>query len=81
MPFTPTDFAAVASAAICLNLLYQNSKRSSSSYPLPPGPPRWPIVGSLFSMPNNDEMREQFTEWKNKYGTSGALLASFEVET
>ncbi|EUC65529.1 cytochrome P450 family protein [Rhizoctonia solani AG-3 Rhs1AP] len=66
MPLTTTDVVVTTTALASCALLYENSKMSTLS--LPPGPRRWPVFGSLFSMPGDNDMREKFAEWRRKYG-------------
>ncbi|CAE6423881.1 unnamed protein product [Rhizoctonia solani] len=66
MTLTTTDVTVIVSTLACFAAMYKESKKSTLS--LPPGPQRWPIFGSLFSMPGDDDMREKFVEWKHKYG-------------
>ncbi|CUA73702.1 O-methylsterigmatocystin oxidoreductase [Rhizoctonia solani] len=66
MPLTTTDIVVGATTLASFAVLYEQSKMST--LPLPPGPRRWPVFGSIFSMPGDNDMREKFGEWKNKYG-------------
>ncbi|KAJ7484173.1 cytochrome P450 [Mycena latifolia] len=57
-------FAAIA-LPICLYLIYR--QRLSNSFPLPPGPPRDPIIGHLRHMPSTNRAAV-FHEWSKTYG-------------
>ncbi|KAJ6544393.1 cytochrome P450 [Mycena capillaripes] len=57
-------FAAIA-LPICLYLVYR--QRLSNSFPLPPGPPRDPIIGHLRHMPSTNRAAV-FHEWSKTYG-------------
>lgn len=67
MPLGTVAYAVVVIALSYFVLSRQIKKRRDP--PLPPGPPRWPLVGSLFSMPKDNETREVFTSWGRQYGT------------
>ncbi|KAF8708193.1 cytochrome p450, partial [Rhizoctonia solani] len=66
MSFTATDIVVSVTTLVCFTILYKESEKKSLS--LPPGPHRWPVIGSLLSMPSDNNMRETFAEWKQKYG-------------
>jgi hypothetical protein len=56
----------VSLCALSLATLYWRA--NANKFPLPPGPPRWPLVGSLFSMPKDSETRQTLTKWGEQYG-------------
>jgi hypothetical protein len=49
-------------------LLWRRSKQPHKDLPLPPGPKRWPFIGSLLQMPAAFE-HETFREWNRQYGS------------
>ncbi|CAE7110694.1 unnamed protein product [Rhizoctonia solani] len=70
MLLTSQDYVVIGAAGVaCLFLYFKQSKPYSpaSHLPLPPGPPRWPLIGSLLSMPDSSEPNWiWFTRWANK---------------
>ena len=70
MPLTTFDYAITGGAGLAFWLLYlKRSKPYSpaSNLPLPPGPPRWPLIGSLLSLPDSSEPNWiWFTRWANQ---------------
>ncbi|CAE7175224.1 unnamed protein product [Rhizoctonia solani] len=70
MSLATLDYAVTTVAGLaCLLLYLKRSKPYSlaSHLPLPPGPPRWPLIGSLLSMPDSSESNwAWFTRWANK---------------
>jgi hypothetical protein len=48
-------------------LLWRRSRQPQKNLPLPPGPTRWPLIGSLLEMPKVFE-QETFKEWSRQYG-------------
>ncbi|KAJ7137763.1 cytochrome P450 [Mycena epipterygia] len=80
---------AVWATAGLATVLFLHSKLSGrSSLPLPPGPRKLPIVGSLFSLPSGFEWKT-YKEWSRQYnsdiihfdvvGTSMIVLTSYEA--
>ncbi|ELU43310.1 cytochrome P450 oxidoreductase OrdA-like, putative [Rhizoctonia solani AG-1 IA] len=63
MSFTATDIVVSVTTLVCFTILYKESQKKSLS--LPPGPHQWPVIGSLLSMPSDNNMRETFAEWKH----------------
>ncbi|KAJ6529442.1 cytochrome P450 [Mycena vulgaris] len=47
---------------------YLRLKRKSSKLPLPPGPPKLPLVGNLFDVPSSFEW-ETYLEWSKTYNS------------
>ncbi|KAG8679301.1 hypothetical protein FRC11_003903, partial [Ceratobasidium sp. 423] len=70
MSLTALDYAVTGATALALVLIYlRESKRHyrASGLPLPPGPPRWPLIGSLPSLPDGSEPNWiWFTRWANQ---------------
>jgi hypothetical protein len=68
-----------------LVLLYRIKSRAASNVsnlPLPPGPPRWPIIGSLLSLPDSSEPSWiWFTRWANKTGSDIIYLRVLGSDT
>jgi hypothetical protein len=61
-----TIIPAAFAAPIVWALLVRIVGRSHPPYP--PGPKRYPMIGSVLSFPKN-RMYEKFTEWYETYGT------------
>ena len=72
MSFTTLNYV-VGLSAIATGALYFSQSAQTSSPPLPPGPPRWPIIGALFSMPKNEANWRAFLRWGQETGTSARL--------
>ncbi|CAE6484159.1 unnamed protein product [Rhizoctonia solani] len=70
MPLTTPEYTIFGAAGLACWLLYlKQSKADShaSSLPLPPGPPRWPILGSLLSLPDSSEPNwHWFAQWAHQ---------------
>ncbi|KAG9311163.1 cytochrome P450 [Chiua virens] len=64
-------YIVVATGLILLSAqLWRNHSvqaRLSKGFPLPPGPPRRPLVGNLFDIPLSEHWHK-FLEWKRLYG-------------
>jgi hypothetical protein len=60
---------------LTITLLWRrfNSKQPHNNLPLPPGPKRWPFVGSLLQMPKVFE-HETYKEWSRQYGDYSVAL-------
>ncbi|CAE7114382.1 unnamed protein product [Rhizoctonia solani] len=67
MPLTTLDCLAAGACGLSLVLLYQRRARGTP-LPLPPGPQRWPLVGSLPSVPKGVELPVVFSQWGEEYG-------------
>lgn len=68
--------AAPVLMALVLVVLYEliiSRLRPSASVPLPPGPPREPIIGNLRNFPKAN-FTEMFTNWKKEYGRHSSWL-------
>lgn len=60
---------ALAAGLCCLSVvLWQRRHTKSSRLPLPPGPPCWPVLGSLLSIPADVNLCEVFAQWGEDYG-------------
>ncbi|KAF5367913.1 hypothetical protein D9757_007761 [Collybiopsis confluens] len=59
------DVSRLWPVLLLIPVLFTLQKRTKPPYP--PGPFRWPIIGSMFSMPTNKSWL-QFTAWKETYG-------------
>ena len=62
-------FLYLAFAAAIAAVLWRAKRRGGSALPLPPGPPRLPIIGNMLDMPKHD-MHEKFRDMCTKYGAS-----------
>ena len=60
-------FLYLAFAAAIAAVLWRTKRRGGSALPLPPGPPRLPIIGNMLDMPKHD-MHETFRDMCTKYG-------------
>ena len=67
-----TDAATVAGLAFATLVVYKVFKRPSNDVPLPPGPPRDPLIGSARYFPS-ERIGEHMYEWQKQYGTSFPL--------
>ncbi|KAL5514759.1 hypothetical protein ACEPAG_2075 [Sanghuangporus baumii] len=62
------DAIALSCAALSLRSWLRRRKgRALETYPLPPGPKGFPLVGNIFDMPDSDEW-EKAREWGETYG-------------
>ena len=60
-------FLYIVVAAVVTVVLKRAKRRVASALPLPPGPPRLPIIGNMLDMPKHD-MHETFRDMRTKYG-------------
>jgi hypothetical protein len=65
---------AVALLWIIARLARPRRRRSK----LPPGPPAWPVIGSVFSWPSERRWLT-FTEWGRTYGTHSSIASPLTV--
>ncbi|KAJ7080831.1 cytochrome P450 [Mycena belliarum] len=78
-------YAYLVAGLLALIALWKKFTQGKSTLPLPPGPPKRPLVGNLFQMPSTSEW-ETYTEWSKTYdsdiihldaaGTSIIVLSS-----
>ena len=61
---TPTQLAFVLSTLIAFVVYLVNAQRQVRK--LPPGPKKYPLIGSVFSMPSTLEW-ETFAKWGQEY--------------
>lgn len=54
MPVNNLQLAGSGAGIFLLYLLFFKRDSRTSNLPLPPGPPCWPIIGCLFSVPKNE---------------------------
>jgi hypothetical protein len=52
---------------LAVALLWRRSKQPHNNLPLPPGPKRWPLIGSLLQMPKAFQ-HETYREWCRQFG-------------
>ncbi|KAJ7453395.1 cytochrome P450 [Mycena latifolia] len=80
-----------AGGALVVTLIYSVYLwRNRSQLPLPPGPPKLPLLGNLFDVPANSQW-EKYMEWSKEYdsdiihlnlaGQSVIVLSSLEATT
>ena len=50
-------------------VLYRRAQRNKYGLPLPPGPKKWPLIGSLLSLPTSFEW-ETYAHWSEIYSLS-----------
>jgi Cytochrome P450 len=67
MPIDQSTYWAAAAAGIPLLALIWKMSSTQSHPPFPPGPPRYPIIGSLRSFPQT-KWQETFTKLRETYG-------------
>ena len=60
-------FLYIVVAAVVAVVLKRAKRRVASALPLPPGPPRLPIIGNALDLPKHD-MHEKFRDMCTKYG-------------
>lgn len=63
-----------ALAALVLACIFYRALKAPTG-PVPPGPPRYPIIGSALSMPK-EYLWLSFNEWQKTYGTYASFLTS-----
>ena len=63
---SPLSVSVLSTAALfCLAITF--TYRSKNRLPLPPGPPRWPLLGNALDRPRGKEWHA-YTEWGKQYG-------------
>ncbi|KAF8607191.1 cytochrome P450 [Ceratobasidium sp. AG-I] len=80
MPLTSLDYVAGGSA-ILLGAVYLNKASHGSKLPLPLGPPRWPFIGCLLSIPQNEANWLTYIRWGKETGSSIIYLPVFGQDT
>jgi hypothetical protein len=70
-----TLLTLLTSVALLLWRVVRDRRRSG--FPLPPGPKRWPILGSLLDWPTGADQWDTFNQWRDQYGE---LLAFAGIE-
>ena len=69
-----TSTVLSAGACVLLTLYFVLERRTTRSrIPLPPGPPRLPILGNLFDLPKGSP-RVEYRELSRKYGNRAGQL-------
>ncbi|KZV73583.1 cytochrome P450 [Peniophora sp. CONT] len=66
MTHTPT-IVDVAAAAAAMFIVKRMLSRSRPAQPLPPGPPRLPLIGNALDLPQKEPYKV-YMEWGRKYG-------------
>ena len=64
MTVSGTQLALVVSALTVFVVYWMNGQRQRGN--LPPGPKKYPLIGSLLSMPSTHEW-ETFAKWGREY--------------
>ncbi|KAG8744096.1 hypothetical protein FRC10_010777 [Ceratobasidium sp. 414] len=62
MNLTILDYM-VCLSALALAVVWLRQRSHTSKLPLPPGPPRWPLIGSLLSLPRDEPNWMAFMRW------------------
>jgi hypothetical protein len=79
MPAAPVSPLLALTLLAAVVLLWRRSKQlHKDSAPLPPGPKRWPIIGSLLQMPRTFE-HETYREWSRQYGDCSLALCDYSL--
>jgi hypothetical protein len=60
--------AAIITALVLSVIGVASIVRSQRRQALPPGPPRYPVVGNLFDFPKGAKPWVKFGEWTDQYG-------------
>jgi hypothetical protein len=72
----PLDLqGAILCATLVFGLVFYHalSRRNRSTFPLPPGPKKLPLVGNLLDIPA-DLAWEKYMEWSKEYSAPDLLL-------
>ncbi|CAE6422464.1 unnamed protein product [Rhizoctonia solani] len=64
---TTLDYLIACACGFLLIVLHWR-RTKDTPLPLPPGPRRWPLVGSIFSIPRGVELPVVFSQWGKEYG-------------
>lgn len=64
----PLDYT-IGLGALALGILYFSRNTPTSKLPLPPGPPRWPLIGAVLSVPRDEPNWTAFVRWGREAGT------------
>ena len=54
---------------LCISVLIFSRKRKKYTFPIPPGPKGYPILGNVLDLPMSVPIRESFTSLVNSHGT------------
>ena len=65
----PPAFPYLVVAVVVVAVLRRMKRRDGSTLPLPPGPPRLPVIGNMLDMPKHN-MHETFRDMCAKYGVT-----------
>jgi hypothetical protein len=71
--FTPESLMVVGLTLFVLIATLRHLRRQST-FPLPPGPRGYPVIGNLFDMPStNSQSWLTFAKWGKEYGITYAF--------
>jgi hypothetical protein len=71
LPINPVD--AIAISIFLYLLVAFRDRRRRKGLPYPPGPPSWPIIGSLLDIPKDKQPWIAYTNMSKKYGGHNIL--------
>jgi len=72
MSYLPSGAAVYCSLVLVVLGFLVFTRRKKSVLPLPPGPPKLPIIGNLLNLPSQSEWMD-FQRWGKEYGLSNAF--------
>ncbi|KAI0340921.1 hypothetical protein BDW22DRAFT_367581 [Trametopsis cervina] len=68
--FTNLCFIIMLLGVVALSVRMRRWRKRSQGFPVPPGPPGWPIVGNLLELPSRGQPWIEYREWSKRYGAS-----------
>ncbi|KAI0340899.1 CyP450 monooxygenase [Trametopsis cervina] len=66
-------FLGIAGLAITFIVRRTEWNKRSQGLPTPPGPRGWPIIGNLFTLPNEEQPWTVYRDWSRTYGDMMSL--------